>query len=588
MRGSFHAKLTASCLAVIAAALAAGLAYLQFGLSARLIKQAEENLARGARLARGRLAAARPAGSGDRRMDGLADEIGRALGARVTILSSRGRLLGDSDLAPGAAGSPAARPEVAAAREKGRGVSVRPGRTFGGDALYLALPIEAGPAAGGVVRLAVSLREVEETIRGVRGLLLAAGAFALLLAAAVGFGAGAIARRRLRDVRGAVENISRGDFSPRIVSRRRDELGELARTIDRLASEVEGRLGELRRERDRFGAILEGMTEGVMVTDAAGDILLVNAAFRDFFPSLPGFQDGAPVPLEAVRSPEVQETVREMLAGAIPRMEREVEILPARALALHAKRQSAEEESGLILVFHDVTEIKRLAGIRREFTANVSHELRTPLTAIQCASETLQTAARADPEATSRFASTIARHARRLSALVEDLLELGKIESKEEHVRPEKTSLRSAMEAAADALAPIVEKRGVHLEAEIPEEADRVWADPAALERILINLVENGVNYSAEGGGIAVSGRLREDGFVEVSVADEGEGIPPEHLPRVFERFYRVDSARSRESGGTGLGLAIVKHLSQEMGGDVWVESAPGRGSAFRFTVPAP
>ncbi len=591
MRKSFYKKLTASYLVVITVVFAAGLIYLHFGLSAQLMEQAGENLARNARLARRQLVSSTSRNAQGYRMDELADEIGRALGVQVTVISASGRLLADSGLAPGASEreeSRADRPEVIAARKKGMGSSVRRSPRGGGDLLYLALPIDAGPVSGGVIRLAMSLREIEETIGKMRGLLLLAGAFAFLLAVAVSFGAGVIVRRGFDEVYNAVEKISRGDFSYRIASRRRDELGELARTMDRLASEVEAHLDELRNERDRLEAILEGMNEGVMVTNASGDILLVNSAFRDFFPSLPEFEDGTPIPLEAVRSTEVQEAVRGMLSRSASRMEREVEVLPARTLTLHAKRERAEKESNLVLVFHDITEVKRLAGIRREFTANVSHELRTPLTAIQWASQTLEVTAHSDPEATRRFASTINRHARRLSALVEDLLELGRIESKEEHVRPEEVSIRSAMDSVAHTLAPVVEKKGVHLDMEVPEEADHVWADPAALERILINLAENGVNYSSEGSRISVSGALREDGFIEVSVADQGEGIPPEHLSRIFERFYRVDSARSRENGGTGLGLSIVKHLVQEMGGDVWVESAPGRGSTFRFTIPTP
>ena len=591
MRKSFYKKLTASYLVVITVVFAAGMIYLHFGLSAQLMEQAGENLARNARLARRQLISSPSPEAQGSRMDELADEIGRALGVQVTVISASGRLLADSGLAPGASEreeSRADRPEVIAARKKGIGSSVRRSPMGGGDLLYLALPIDTGPVSGGVIRLAMSLREIEETIGKMRGLLLVTCALAFLLAVAVSFGAGVIVRRGFDEVYNAVEKISRGDFSYRIASRRRDELGELARTMDRLASEVEAHLDELRNERDRLEAILEGMNEGVMVTNASGDILLVNSAFRDFFPSLPEFEDGTPIPLEAVRSTEVQEAVRGMLSRSATRMEREVEVLPARTLTLHAKRERAEKESNLVLVFHDITEVKRLAGIRREFTANVSHELRTPLTAIQWASQTLEVTAHSDPEATRRFASTINRHARRLSALVEDLLELGRIESKEEHVRPEEVSIRSAMDSVAHTLAPVVEKKGVHLDMEVPEEADHVWADPAALERILINLAENGVNYSSEGSRISVSGALREDGFIEVSVADQGDGIPPEHLPRIFERFYRVDSARSRENGGTGLGLSIVKHLVQEMGGDVWVESAPGRGSTFRFTIPTP
>ncbi len=576
---------------VITVVFTAGLIYLHFGFSAQWMKKARENLARNARLARYQLASLPSKGSESKRMDELADGIARALGVRVTIISAAGQLLSDSHLALGGSAQVerrAARPEVIAARKKGVGSSVRHSQTLGGDSLYLALPIDAGPVSGGVIRLAMHLGEIEEAIYEMWRLLLVFGVFALLLAVAVSLGAGAIVRRGFYDIYSAVEKISRGDFSRRIASRRKDELGDFARTMDRLASEVEARLDESRYERERLEAILEGMTEGVMVTDVSGDILLVNAALRDFFPSLPGFEDGSPIPLEAVRSTEVQETVREMLSRSAARMEREVKILPARTLTLHAKRQGSEKEPNLVLVFHDITEMKRLAGVRREFTSNASHELRTPLTAIQWASETLQQTAHADPEATRRFASTIARHARRLSALVEDLLELGKIESKEEHVRPEEVSIRGAMDSAAHTLGPLVEEKGVRLDVEIPEEADQVWADPMALERILINLVENGVSFSAEGNAVTVSGRLREDGFVEIAVADRGEGIPPEHLPRIFERFYRVDSARSRDNGGTGLGLSIVKHLVQEMGGDVRVESTPGRGSTFRFTVPTP
>lgn len=591
MRRSFYKKLMASYLVVITVVFSAGMVYLHFGLSAQLMEQAEENLARNARLARRQLVSSISENPQSDRMNVVAEEIGRALGVRVTVISASGKLLADSDLALDGserAESRADRPEVVAAKEKGIGSSVRRSPRGEGDLLYLALSVDAGPVSGGVIRLAMSLREIEETIAEMRGLLLAAGALAFLLAIAVSFGAGVIVRRGFDEIYRSVRKISGGDFSYRIASRRQDELGELARTMDQLASEVEARLDELRNERDRLEAILEGMTEGVMVTNATGDILLVNTAFREFFPSLPDFEDGTPVPLEAVRSTEVQEAVRDMLSRAAARMEREVEVLPARTLTLHAKRARAEGESNLVLVFHDVTEVKRLAGIRREFTANVSHELRTPLTAIQWAAQTLEVTAQSDPEATRRFASTINRHARRLSALVEDLLELGRIESKEEHVRLQEVSIRSAMDSVAHTLAPVVEKRGVRLDMRVPEEADHVRADPAALERVLINLAENGVNYSSEGGEITVSGHLREDGFVEVSVADQGEGIPPEHLPRIFERFYRVDSARARENGGTGLGLSIVKHLVQEMGGDVWVDSTPGRGSTFRFTVPAP
>ena len=288
MRKSFYKKLTASYLVVITVVFAAGLIYLHFGLSAQLMEQAGENLARNARLARRQLVSSTSRNAQGYPMDELADEIGRALGVQVTVISRLGAAA--CGFGPRArfirerSQSRADRPEVIAARKKGMGSSVRRSPRGGGDLLYLALPIDAGPVSGGVIRLAMSLREIEETIGKMRGLLLLAGAFAFLLAVAVSFGAGVIVRRGFDEVYNAVEKISRGDFSYRIASRRRDELGELARTMDRLASEVEAHLDELRNERDRLEAILEGMTEGVMVTNASGDILLVNSALRDFFP----------------------------------------------------------------------------------------------------------------------------------------------------------------------------------------------------------------------------------------------------------------------------------------------------------------
>lgn len=591
MRWSFHTKLMVNYLVVISFVLTTGLVYLHFGLSAQLMEQAEENLARNARLVRRQLVSISSSGSGNHRMDALVDEIGRALGVRVTVISLEGHLLGDSDLTLEGlkeAENHSGRPEVIAARKNGIGSSVRHSRTVGRDLLYLALPVDAGPFSGGVVRLAMSLREIKETTGKMRSLLLLAGAFAFLLAIAVSFGAGVIVRRGFQEFYNAVDKISQGNFSHRIGSRRKDELGELARTMDRLTSEVEIRLDELRYERDRLEAILEGMTEGVMVTDHTGHILLVNSAMRKFFPSLPLMEDASKIPMEAIRSPEVQEAVRAMVLQTDGRLDREVEVLgpPARTLILHATKQGSDKDSNLVLVFHDVTEIKQLERIRRDFTSNVSHELRTPLTAIQGASETLQETAYADPEAVKRFSSTILRHAQRLSALVEDLLELGRIEAKTEHIRPEKISLRSIVESAKQILASSIDKNNIQLEVGISNGADRVVADPGAMERILINLIENGVNYSSEDSVITVSSNVFSDQFVEVSVADQGEGIPLEHIPRIFERFYRVDSARSRERGGTGLGLSIVKHLVQEMGGEVRVESTAGKGSTFRFTIP--
>jgi len=588
LRGSLRWKLTLFHWTVVALVLAAGMLYLHVSLSRQLVALAEEGLARNARLALHHLLAAARRGPVD--PDALAGEMGRALGMRVTIIASDGRLLGDSGLAASdleRAESHAGRPEVVDAHRLGIGKDSRRSATVGHPLLYLALPIREGPFAGGVLRLARDLGEVESTLTHMRGILYAGGGLAFLLALGISLGAGEVARRAIREILRTVEAIIRGDFTRRIGSSRRDELGDLFRALDTLSVHVEASLAELRLERDRLEGILNGMAEGVMVADGAGNILLANPALRRFFPSLPELPPGAGVPLEVLRAPGVKEAVRQAIGGRDAHLAREVEILgpPRRVLALSAGRYGEGRAGSLILVFHDVTELKRLEAVRRDFTANVSHELRTPLTAIQGAAETLHDSAFQDPEAVRRFAATITRHCRRLTSLVDDLLELGRIESKGEHPQPREVSVRAAAEAAVRLLDPLLQERRTAVEVDVPAEADRAWADPAALERILINLLQNAASYSPEGSPVRVSARRAGDA-VAVSVADQGDGIPPEHLPRIFERFYRVDPSRSRERGGTGLGLAIVKHLVQSLGGSIEVQSAPRKGSTFRFTLP--
>ncbi len=590
MRLPIRWKLTISYLVVVVAVLAAGMVYLQVGLSAQLREQLEKGLTREAHLARQHLRAAEGRRTGDREkiVDEIADQIGRSLSLRITIIAPNGRVVGDSELSVDAlkrTENHAGRPEVVEAQKSGIGKSVRASETVGRELLYLALPISAGPVQGGVIRLAMDISEVDEIVGKMRRLLLFAGGLALLLAMAVSFSVGKIAQRAISHLNQGIGAISRGEYGHRMASSRLDELGDLSRALDRLSEDVEARIDELRRERDRFETILQEMSEGVMVTDTYGNIVLVNPAFRGLFPSLPLIREDYPTALDVLRSPQIQETVQKALSALDGTTESEVEVAgpPARTLTSHAAKFGVPGREQLVVVFHDVTEVKRLEGIRQEFTANVSHELKTPLTAIRGAADTLQNLAHSDPDAVRRFASTIVRHCYRLEALVEDLLELGRIESENDHVQLRSTSLRDSADAVKRVLEPLLQRLRVRMKIDIPEEADTVLSDSSALERIFINLLENAANYSAEESEILLSARLDGDGSVEISVVDQGEGIPPEHLPRIFERFYRVDPSRSRDRGGTGLGLAIVKHLVQGMGGSVRVDSTPGAGSAFRI-----
>lgn len=581
-----------SYLVVIALLWSGGLAYLQFGLRSQLEEQLADGLFRNARLSLDTLKASGVGKAQDptKALRKAARTIGGALGLRATIIASDGRVLGDSELSDAQiAGieNHASRPEVVSARRDGIGKIIRRSETIGSALLYLALPIKEEPVKGGVIRLAMRISDVKSVADKMRKLLYIAGGAALVLALLVSFGAGKIADRVFQQLNDSVDAVTRGNFSFRTRSTRADEVGEFSRAMDRLLGEVEERLEDLRRERDRFGAILHGMSEGVMVTDAEGRIALVNAALRNIFPALPLIREDIPTPLETLRAVQVEEAVSDALSGEDAVLEREVEVSgpPGKTLVLHAAKFGDENRPRLIVVFHDVTHIRQLETVRRDFTTNVSHELRTPLTAIRAAAETLQTSAQADPDAVVRFASTIARHCHRLEALVEDLLELGRIESKQEHIRLETTSLGTPVQAAQRVLEPLFEEKRVKLRVEVSPDNEEVWGDPSAIERIFINLLENAVNHSPPESEITISAHVADDEWVEVKVVDQGEGIEPEHLSRVFERFYRVDASRSRDRGGTGLGLAIAKHLVQGMGGEIRVESTPGRGSIFELKL---
>jgi two-component system phosphate regulon sensor histidine kinase PhoR len=359
--------------------------------------------------------------------------------------------------------------------------------------------------------------------------------------------------------------------------RGRDEVGDLARSLRGLEENLDTRLGQLEYERSEIAAIIAAMAEGVMACDAAGRVTMSNPAARRML-SL-GEADPVPAAAELFRQPPAQEAVRVTLGGGEAatvevELDQRVVLLSGRALP----------NGGAVFVLHDVTELKRLEAVRRDFVANVSHELKTPLTMLRGWAETLLAD---DPPAEARrgFLTTILANARRMQRLVDDLLDLSRIESRTWRPDPE-----------AVALEPLVHEvwasiegggqTGRHVFATtIAPDAATVWADPEALRQVLVNVLENAARYTPPGARIEVRA-AREDGMVRVDIVDTGIGIPGEHLSRIFERFYRVDAARSRELGGTGLGLAIVKHLVEAHGGRVEAESALGVGTTIRIHLP--
>jgi|DewCreStandDraft_4_1066084.scaffolds.fasta_scaffold00018_52 two-component system phosphate regulon sensor histidine kinase PhoR len=336
----------------------------------------------------------------------------------------------------------------------------------------------------------------------------------------------------------------------------------------------------------RLTAVLNTLAEGILLLDEHHRVLLANPAFRSLFQP-PAAPEGQPL-LAALRWHELDELSR-ALSPEQPALTRELAWSgpPERWLRVSAAAlfDAAGKRLHTILVFSDLTRLKQLERVRQEFVANVSHELRTPLSHIKGYVETLLTGAASDPALQQRCLQTIARNANRLELLIEDLLTLAELESGQVALQPRPISLPDFVGKILQDFQPRASARQIQLESQVPPL--RVRADPLRLEQVLANLLDNAIKYGRQGGHVWVRARTSSDEWVEVAVADDGPGLPPEACERVFERFYRVDKARSREQGGTGLGLAIVKHIVQRHGGRVWVESQPGRGATFYFTLPS-
>lgn len=345
-------------------------------------------------------------------------------------------------------------------------------------------------------------------------------------------------------------------------------------------------------ERDRLAvasrqtALFDSMVEGVLVLDAVGRVQLVNASFRRMF-RVTNDITGRTI-LEALRLRELQELIEQLpVRGRVTEFEIEPNTLRGQTLQVNAVSLAGQYEGagGSMLVFHDLTHIKQLENSRKEFVANVSHELRTPLSMIKGYIETLLDGARDDPEVAARFLKIIEKHADRLTYLIEDLLTISRLESGQTVLNLQSVALSEICDRVLEDLRQLADKREIAIVSEVESDL-RAEVDPSRVQQVLFNLVDNAIKYGRKGGQVNVTARPAGNGYLQVSVLDDGPGIPSEAQERVFERFYRVDKARSREQGGTGLGLAIVKHIVQAHTGEVWVESKPGEGASFCFTIP--
>jgi len=588
LRRSIARKLTLTLVGFVAiTTIAAGL-YLNRALEAFAVDTLEVRLASIGRLlhdeARGLVR--RDASPADFRAFTLRGS--RPTASRVTVIATDGRVLGDSEVAVDdlpRVENHGARPEVLAALAGRVGRDRRTSATIGAALLYVALPISDGGRVIGVLRVALPVAAVTSSYAAIHRVMLAGG----LVALAVAFGIGLFVARRVTkpvvQMQTIAHQMSEGDFTVRAPIRSPDEIGALGRALNGLAARLREKVHDLGHEQAKATAILDGMIEGVIAVDGRDIILLMNERARSMFGLDATRGEGKPF-LEVIRNTELHEAFREgrgVDRGNVSHRELRLASPVERRLQVNAvPLRLGANEVGVVMVLHDVTELRRLEQVRTEFVANVSHELRTPLTAIQGYLETLLAGALEEQENARRFLEIVFRHTERLGRLLNDLMDLSNIELGRVALKLAPTRLDEAVDAVLAIIGPKAKSGKVGLRSQLPRDLPPVPADRDRLVQILINLVDNAVKYTPEGGRVTVRVQEPADGWIEVDVIDTGIGIPPSDLPRITERFYRVDKARSRELGGTGLGLAIVKHLVFAHGGQLKIESEPGRGTTVR------
>ncbi len=524
----------------------------------------------------------------------------RAL-ARITIITLDGRVLADSAVSEhllGTLENHLTRPEIQRAVATGRGMDLRASHTTGERTLYLAIRVdglnEATPAV--FLRLGLPMTTFDRDVAKLHQDLALAFGIAFLIAVALSVWIAHSLTKPLSEIVIAAQRLAKGDHAVRIRTGTRDEVGLLADTFNHMTDQLRTKIDELSEDRSQLLAMLTSMVEGVMVLDRRGRVLQINPALERMFDVTRMEVRGHPCS-DVFRHPQLDTLVSTVLTK---RTNQEDEILlhpSGRRLHIEASATESDRENDAcaILVFHDMTELRRLEMVRKDFVANVSHELRTPLTSIKGYIEALLDGAKDDPETSTQFLNIILKQSDRLNLILEDLLQLSKIESGQVQFKREPLHIQSIIERTLAILKPLADKKGHRLVSFVEEHLPAVLGDEDRLIQILSNLLDNAVKYTPENGTITVAAHPVSDDTeqpaavtaVELSVTDTGIGIPEIERPRVFERFYRVDKARSRELGGTGLGLAIVKHIVEGLGGRVWVEANAPTGIRFVVRLPA-
>jgi two-component system phosphate regulon sensor histidine kinase PhoR len=550
-------------------------------------QQVEQDLKARATILASRLETQLPAAS-PAEIDRYCKELARLTQTRLTVILPDGSVIGESESSPAEMESHLNRPEIQTALDGRMGRSIRFSDTTRRTLMYLAVPVHRDGAVAAAARASLPLSVIDLTLNSLnRRIALGAYAAAAVFALVTFFLARRISRP-LDAMRQTAERLTAGDLRARVARPKGAEMQSLARALNQMAAQLDERLATITRQNDQQRAVFASMVEGVLAVDSEGRILDLNAAAGRFLELVPGSVLGRSLQ-ETVRNLDFQAFVAQSLAADTPT---EGEIIlygqDERFLQLHgsALADPAGRKLGALVVLNDITRVKRLETVRRDFVANVSHELKTPITALKGCVETLSDRSARNPEDEARFIAMMDRQVGRLNAIVEDLLSLSRIEHDAERrgIPMEPGAICDVIRRASLNFAGAAAARKIVIETSCPETLSAP-INAALLEQAVGNLIDNAVKYSGEGTRVLVSAMARET-EIEIRVADQGPGIEKKHLSRIFERFYRVDQARSRSLGGTGLGLAIVKHIALAHGGSASVESIPGQGSVFTLRIP--
>jgi two-component system phosphate regulon sensor histidine kinase PhoR len=501
----------------------------------------------------------------------LVAQQSKAADARATVIDDSGHVLADSEADPDKMENHAARPEFIAALSGKVGVSSRTSKTVGIEFLYVAIPMR-----GGAVRLAYPLSLIERSTAAIHKQLLFASALALLVAIFLAAVIAHLMGRRLRRMVDFAERVAQGDLTARVSDHSSDEIAQLASALDVTARMLESSFAELQLSKQQLETLLNSIPNPVIAISNERDVQWTNRAMRVLEPRI---RVGASV-IEVFRNPALLNAFQSAIAEASTQTIQAAALIPGRTFTVTAAPIAG---GGAVAVLQDMTEIERVEKTRRDFIANVSHELRTPLTSIKGFVETVLDSTPAD-HANRQFLEIIQKNSARMTRLTEDLLVLARVESGEDKLKREPVTVSEVLVEARDSFMGIANARGIKLEVEHAGDY-KVSADKYAIQQVFGNLIDNAIKYSDTGRKVVLGAQVNGIG-IEFYVQDFGPGIASDHQPRLFERFYRVDASRSRESGGTGLGLAIVKHIVLNHGGSVRVESSLNHGATFFFTLP--